>query len=78
MKSQDRPTVVSHNNAASAHRKEDYFDFPVSSQSEQRNLLQTANVAKFNVYGFLFRSAIVLIVLAFLFVVAIYYRVINP
>lgn len=78
MKSQDRPKVVSDDYAAFAHGEEDYVSFPISRKSKQISQPQTNNAAKFDVYGFIFRSALALIVLALVFVVAIYYRIINP
>lgn len=77
MKSQDRPKIVTNAHAA-AHNQEDYVNFPISNKSEQINQPPTGNAAKFDVYSFLFRSAVVAIIFAFLYVVAIYYRVVNP
>ena len=78
MKSPDRPKVVSDDHATFAHGEKDYVSFLISRKSKQISQPQISNAAKFDVYGFIFRSTFALLVLALLFVVAIYYRIINP
>jgi hypothetical protein len=74
MKSQDSLKVTNNDDAAFAQGEENYVNSPISRKSNPISQPQRS----FDIYSFIFKGTVVLLILAFLFVVALYYKVINP